>query len=69
APVPVITDTKTMMVITVDAQAPTDGVSSLARQATGPIQIIEGNHLLTPVPPNPQRHEYCTPLTGSRVCR
>jgi len=69
APAPVITDTKAMMVITVDAQAQVAGASSLARQATGPIQIIEGNHELNQVPPNPQHHEYCTPLTGSRVCR
>ena len=69
APVPVITDTKAITVVTVDPQPPADGASSLARQATGPIRIIEGNHLLTPAPPNPQHHEYCTPLTGSRVCR
>lgn len=69
APVPAITDTNAMLVVTLDHPSPADGASSLAKQATGPIQIIEGNHELNPVPPNPQHHEYCTPLTGSRVCR
>lgn len=69
APPPVITDTKATALITVDQQDPPDGSSALARQATGPIQIIEGNHMLDQAPPNPRHHEYCAPLTGSRVCR
>ena len=69
APVPVIPERKAMTVITLDHPNPADGASSLARQATGPIEIIQGNHMLDSTPPNPQHHEYCTPLTGSRVCR
>ena len=69
APIPVIPDTKATMVITVEHQDPEEGSSALARQATGPIEIIQGSHMLDQTPPNPQHHEYCTPLTGSRVCR
>lgn len=69
AAVPIIPDTQAISVTPVDHQDSTNGSSALAKQAIGPIKIIEGNHLLTSAPPNPQHHEYCTPLTGSRVCR
>jgi hypothetical protein len=60
---PVVIGGKPLAATLVDARDPTFVAS---KRAAAPIKVINMNHVDTPAPKG--EHEYCEPLTGSRVC-
>ncbi|HEX7964760.1 MAG TPA: M56 family metallopeptidase [Gammaproteobacteria bacterium] len=60
---PVVIGGKSLAATLVDARDPTFVAS---KRAAAPIKVINMNHADAPAPKG--EHEYCEPLTGSRVC-
>lgn len=58
-----------LQVVFVTQQAQADQDGDLGKSATAPMRIIPVNNLSDTQQTQAGHHQYCTPLTGSRVCR